>query len=686
MERHSSRRSSTPFMPRSIVIAFDATKIRDIQELQEIISNIRMHDDMIREAATIKLLGVLQKVLHPRFTLISPSSYSLIATKIISILGCSKYAMVGFPIQIGPESFVGAHFRAIEEDVSRKVDEYVHMLRHTAEECEAEGVNIEVKIAAGAPIKKVVVQEIVDLNSTWAIIDRHLRKELRFYLQHIPCKVAHVVDNLRLQVLRSSRVDKSTETIKNKLVYSLSKPISPPPPPDNESDKQSVVSVPANSPRSSDISKSGMMSSSTAHPEEPRNVFDSNDHQETSAGSQPELENKHDESPEKIQKERSLQNHSGKPVSCSASEIRTGQDSVGCSYSDAPDKLSSVDSVEEGPKAKVENKQDVPPLVNERQTSLQIHPDEMKKDLDSMGFTFSMIKTATDDFSPDNLLREGDYGVVYKGRLKNGQLIAVKVQKDENKKPSAEFRSEIYVLSIVRHKNIEMLLGYCWKDNLNILVYEYICNKSLEWHLFDNKERVLDWHQRYAIAVGTAKGLQFLHEECRGSPLIHQDIRPSNILLTDDFVPLVNLASPSSLSNVLSALMHLYLAPEYAEKGVCSVKTDVYALGIVLIQLMSGRKPVISTTDNRQKNLKQWALPLIRTLAFDELVDPRLEDSYDTYELYNMARAAYSCVQTKPAMRPTIGEVLCILEGTNDPRRHLKSNLYPIILSTEASP
>ncbi|KAL0323299.1 UNVERIFIED_CONTAM: Proline-rich receptor-like protein kinase PERK14 [Sesamum angustifolium] len=648
MER-SSRRSSTPFMPRSIVIAFDATKVRDIQELKEIISNISLNDDMIQEAATIKLLGVLHKVLHP----------------------------MGFQIKIGPKSFVGAHFRAIEEDVSRKVDEYV---------------NIEVKVAAGAPIKKVVVQEIVALNATWAIIDRHLRKELRFYLEHIPCKIAHVVDNLSLQVLRSYRLNKSTDTIKNKLVYSLSKPVSPPPPPDNESDKQSPGSVPASSPRSYDVSKSGMLSSSTAYPEEPKNVFDSNDHQETSAGSQHELENKLDESPEKMQKERSLQNHSEKPVSCSASEIKTGQDSVGCSNSDAPDKLSSVDSVEEGTKTEVENKQDVSSPVNQRQRSVQIHPDEMKKDLDSMGFTFSMIKTATDDFSPDNLLREGEHGVVYKGRLKNGQLIAVKVQKDANKKPSAEFRSEIYVLSIVRHKNIEMLLGYCCKENLNILVYEYICNKSLEWHLFDNKEHVLDWHQRYAIAVGTAKGLQFLHEECRGSPLIHQDIRPRNILLTDDFVPLLGdcgLAKWKTNKNDIQTRIVdnlAYLAPEYAEKGVCSVKTDVYALGIVLIQLISGRKPASSTTDNRQKNLKQWALPLIQTLAFDELVDPRLEDSYDTYELYNMARAAYSCVQTKPAMRPTIGEVLRILEGTNDFRRHLKSNLYPIILGTEASP
>ncbi|KAL0391780.1 UNVERIFIED_CONTAM: Inactive protein kinase SELMODRAFT [Sesamum radiatum] len=673
MER-SSRRSSTPFMPRSIVIAFDATKVRDIQELKEIISNISLNDDMIQEAATIKLLGVLHKVLHP----------------------------MGFQIKIGPKSFVGAHFRAIEEDVSRKVDEYVRMLRDTAEECEAEGVNIEVKVAAGAPIKKVVVQEIVALNATWAIIDRHLRKELRFYLEHIPCKIAHVVDNLSLQVLRSYRLNKSTDTIKNKLVYSLSKPVSPPPPPDNESDKQSPSSVPASSPRSYDISKSGMLSSSIAYPEEPRNVLDSNDHQETS-GSQHELENKLDESPEKMQKERSLQNHSEKPVSCSAREIKTGQDSVGCSNSDAPDKLSSVDSVEEGTKTEVENKQDVSSPVNQRQRSVQIHPDEMKKDLDSMGFTFSMIKTATDDFSPDNLLQEGEHGVVYKGRLKNGQLIAVKVQKDANKKPSAEFRSEIYVLSIVRHKNIEMLLGYCCKENLNILVYEYICNKSLEWHLFDNKDMFLIGTKDMLLPLELQKGCSF-YMKSAGEVLLFirtsgQEIYCSQttlfrwpyviLVLIHDQLGDCGLAKWKTNKNDIQTRIVdnlAYLAPEYAEKGVCSVKTDVYALGIVLIQLISGRKPASSTTDNRQKNLKQWALPLIQTLAFDELVDPRLEDSYDTYELYNMARAAYSCVQTKPAMRPTIGEVLRILEGTNDFRRHLKSNLYPIILGTEASP
>lgn len=108
----------------------------------------------------------------------------------------------------------------------------------------------------------------------------------------------------------------------------------------------------------------------------------------------------------------------------------------------------------------------------------------LKTELNSMKYSYSDIKLATDDFLSDNLLGEGGYGLVYKGKLKDGQLIAAKVRKEESTQGFAEFHSEIYVLSFARHKNIVMLLGYCCKENLNILVYEYICNKSLEWHLF----------------------------------------------------------------------------------------------------------------------------------------------------------------------------------------------------------
>ncbi|KAK6115613.1 hypothetical protein DH2020_007882 [Rehmannia glutinosa] len=455
----SSSRSTTPLMRGRIVIAYDATKIRNIHDFKDIITDVRMRQDMIRDADTILVLGVLDKVLHP----------------------------MGFHIQIGQKSFIGSHVRAIEEEVSRKVDANVGVLQRSAEECEAKGVDIKVKIAVGAPIKEIVVQEIVALNTTWAILDRQLRKELRFYLKHIPCKVAHVRDNLSLAVLRPYYIDKSTDSMKHKLLYSLSKPVSPPAAQDSETDNHSVISVSINSPQTSAIPKSSLMLSNTSHDIFLPDEFGSNCQQEIS-GDQNEPKNEYDDFPQ----ERTLQNHSEVPVVCTASETKTGQDPVGDSFSFSEGRVWTCKNA-----------------------------------------------TATNNFSSDNLLGEGGYGVVYKGVLKDGQLIAVKVQKEANVQDFAEFRSDVYALSFARHTNVVTLLGYCCKENLKILIYEYICNKSLEWHLFDNKEQVLEWHRRHAIAIGIAKGLRFLHEECRGNPIVHRDIRPSNIFLRHDFVPLL---------------------------------------------------------------------------------------------------------------------------------------------------
>ncbi|BAT78737.1 hypothetical protein VIGAN_02146100 [Vigna angularis var. angularis] len=208
-----------------------------------------------------------------------------------------------------------------------------------------------------------------------------------------------------------------------------------------------------------------------------------------------------------------------------------------------------------------------------------------------------------------------------------------------------------------------MLLGYCCKERKNILIYEYICNKSLHWHLFENNAAVLEWHQRYAIAIGIAKGLRFLHEECRGGPIIHRDMRPSNILLTHDIVPMLGdfgLAkwktdNETPQTRIMGTLG--YLAPEYAEDGIVSEGTDVYSYGIILLQLISGRQVGNSNNPEQQQSLRQWAEPMIEKLALHELIDTRLAESYDTYELYLMAKAAYFCVQRKPEMRPSMGEV-----------------------------
>ncbi|MBA0566205.1 hypothetical protein Golob_011046, partial [Gossypium lobatum] len=403
---------------------------------------------------------------------------------------------VGYQSKACPESF-GTSIRAMKEEISKKVDAYVNMLQQSAEDCEDQGVKIEVKITAGFPIKNVIIQEVQTYNAAWVFLDRHFRRDLKLYVKQIPCKVALVDDSLNVEVLRNHTL--------------------------------SQTDVHLTEIRISDTHSRG-------ENKQPTMTF--------------------------FQRKRRSCCHtkdSGAPLLCAACGLRT-----------------------------------------------EMYIQDSKK------FTYSVIQQATNDFSMENLLGEGGYGRVYKGKLKDGQLIAAKVRKQESTQGFTEFNSEVSVLSFARHKNIVMLLGYFCKDKLNILVYEYICNKSLHWHLFDNTENVLDWHQRRAIAIGTAKGLRFLHEECRGGPIIHRDMRPSNILLTHDLVPMLGdfglarrkIDEDTLQTTVLGTLG--YLAPEYAENGFVSVRTDVYAFGIVLLQLMSGRKVIDLESKGQNVSLRQW--------------------------------------------------------------------------------
>nr|CAB3479031.1 unnamed protein product [Digitaria exilis] len=205
------------------------------------------------------------------------------------------------------------------------------------------------------------------------------------------------------------------------------------------------------------------------------------------------------------------------------------------------------------------------------------------------------------------------------------------------------------------------------EETYNILVFEYICNRSLEWHLFDQSASVLEWHKRHAIAMGIAKGLRFLHEECRAGPIIHLDLHPSNVLLTHDFVPMLgdfglakwNVGNSLIRTSILG--QSGYFAPEYAEYGIASVKTDVFRFGVLLFQLISGRK----------------AEPLVETLAFHELIDHRIQDTYDTYGLYHLAKTAYLCVRTNPEQRPSMGEVVRLIDSKNEHIRDLSQQLVP---------
>ncbi|XAR67178.1 Non-specific serine/threonine protein kinase [Bertholletia excelsa] len=285
-------------------------------------------------------------------------------------------------------------------------------------------------------------------------------------------------------------------------------------------------------------------------------------------------------------------------------------------------------------------------------------------------FTYAELEHATGRFSQANFLAEGGFGSVHRGVLPDGRVIAVKQYKLASTQGDNEFCSEVEVLSCAQHRNVVMLIGFCVEDRRRLLVYEYICNGSLDSHLYGRSRDPLKWSARQKIAVGAARGLRYLHEECRVGCIVHRDMRPNNILITHDFEPLVGdfgLArwQPDGDMGVETRIIGTfgYLAPEYAQSGQVSEKADVYSFGVVLLELVTGRKAVDVNRPKGQQCLTEWARPLLKKHAIDELVDPCLENYYTEQEVLSMMHVASLCIRRDPQLRPRMSQVLRMLEG-----------------------
>ncbi|XP_057768305.1 inactive protein kinase SELMODRAFT_444075-like [Salvia miltiorrhiza] len=284
-------------------------------------------------------------------------------------------------------------------------------------------------------------------------------------------------------------------------------------------------------------------------------------------------------------------------------------------------------------------------------------------------FTYAELERATGGFQQANFLAEGGYGSVHRGVLPDGQVIAVKQHKLASSQGDREFCSEVQALSCAQHRNVVMLIGYCVEDRRRLLVYEYICNGSLDYHLYGRNKIPLDWGARQKIAVGAARGLRYLHEECRVGCIVHRDLRPNNILLTHDFEALVGdfgLArvqsdSSSGESRIIGTFG--YIAPEYAQTGQVSEKADVYAFGVVLVELLTGRKAVDICRPKGEQCLTEWARPLLEDNGLAKHVDPWLKQCYSEREVEGMLHCASLCLQRDPHLRPSMSQLLRLLEG-----------------------
>uniref|UniRef100_A0A7N0TF98 Protein kinase domain-containing protein n=1 Tax=Kalanchoe fedtschenkoi TaxID=63787 RepID=A0A7N0TF98_KALFE len=307
-------------------------------------------------------------------------------------------------------------------------------------------------------------------------------------------------------------------------------------------------------------------------------------------------------------------------------------------------------------------------------------------------FTYAELEAATDRFSSTNFLAEGGFGSVYRGILQDGQVVAVKQHKLASSQGDREFCSEVEVLSCAQHRNVVMLIGFCVEDGKRLLVYEYICNRSLDYHLYGRNQATLGWGSRHKIAVGTARGLRYLHEECRVGCIVHRDLRPNNILLTHVFEPLVGdfgLArwQPEGDIGVETRVLGTfgYLAPEYAQCGQITEKADVFSFGVVLVELVTGRKAIDVNRPRGQQCLTEWARPLLERGAIEELVDTRLESDYVEAEVLNMILCASMCIQRDPDMRPRMSQVLRMLEDENVTNLHRAAS-YPRYKSGGVAP
>ncbi|CAA3024338.1 receptor-like serine threonine- kinase ALE2 [Olea europaea subsp. europaea] len=286
-------------------------------------------------------------------------------------------------------------------------------------------------------------------------------------------------------------------------------------------------------------------------------------------------------------------------------------------------------------------------------------------------FTLGELEKATDNFSSKRVLGEGGFGRVYHGIMGDGTEAAIKLLTRDNQNGDQEFIAEVEMLIRLHHRNLVKLIGICIEQHRRCLVYELVPNGSVESHLHgeDKKKVPLDWDARLKIALGAARGLAYLHEDSNPR-VIHRDFKASNVLLELDFTPkvsdfgLARLASEGS-HHISTRVMGTfgYVAPEYAMTGHLLVKSDVYSYGVVLLELLSGRKPVDMSQPPGHENLVTWARPLLTSReGLEQLVDPSLAGTYDFDDLAKVAAITSMCVHPEVTNRPFMGEVVQALK------------------------
>ncbi|XP_059075965.1 cysteine-rich receptor-like protein kinase 10 isoform X2 [Cryptomeria japonica] len=295
---------------------------------------------------------------------------------------------------------------------------------------------------------------------------------------------------------------------------------------------------------------------------------------------------------------------------------------------------------------------------------------------EQIAFSLEILIEATEDFSDNNKLGEGGFGPVYKGMTTDGKEIAVKKLSARSAQGRKEFMNEVELVANIQHRNLVNLLGCCSEETERMLVYEYMPNKSLDTFLFDPfKRRTLDWQKRFNIIIGITRGLLYLHEDSQ-LRIIHRDIKSGNILLDDNLNPkiadfgLARLFSDNE-TEIQSRVAgtYGYMAPEYAMGGQLSVKADVYSFGVLLLEIVSGRKntDIDISKENQSLGLLEWAWRLFKGGHALKIVDTMLVGNSPEEQVIRCIHIGLLCTQANPDSRPMISSVFTMISSNSVP-------------------
>ncbi|XP_052195824.1 receptor-like cytosolic serine/threonine-protein kinase RBK1 [Diospyros lotus] len=303
-------------------------------------------------------------------------------------------------------------------------------------------------------------------------------------------------------------------------------------------------------------------------------------------------------------------------------------------------------------------------------------------------FTCAELATATDNFNPEKLVGKGGHAEVYKGCLPDGQIVAVKriTKKEKNDETRVgDFLSELGIIAHINHPNAAKLIGFSSDGGLH-LILQFLPHGSLA-SLLHGGDKCLAWNIRYKVALGVAEGLQYLHCECQRR-IIHRDITASNILLAQDYEPqisdfgLAKWLPEKWVHHVVHPIEGTfgYMAPEYFMHGIVDEKIDVFAFGVLLLELITGRRAV----DSSQQSLAIWAKPLLENSQVKDMADPRLGDDYDSGEMKRVMSAALACLHHLPSHRPDMTRVVQLLREEGGQRELRQDSIGGRALIVEA--